>query len=454
MSSLKITRPDAGEGTFQDKFASCSVWMSRTYHFFYQELMSKLHIHKSERVPTMGVNFTTSGMNLYYNEEFVNSLPRKEFNFIIIHELDHLLFKHLQRQKFQNHEVTNWIHDMIINSCIYTDVMKRVNELYKDEIAIPTSNMIQKGKVMEILPNDERRNIGLFVPKEYEGELISEDLYDWLMRMADKYARNDNTTADGLPAINTISTEYGVNGINGEECQSLKDILEALNNNESIPEIDYHMGDDVSPDFRDQIIQESIDGARMRGTLTGDTESILQKLRPAKKNPIKSIMKTLSNMVGNKKTPSWMKPSRKNPFSKGNKKYKTELVAVLDTSGSMTGSFEKVLANIFYNEITINLIMDDTEIKSVIKVKNKKELQKLKIKGGGGTCLQPALDYIKGNKVLNSMPVLVMTDGYTDTLNFDGIKKKAMVITCGEECPITGGKQVKQYKVEPSKNNS
>ena len=52
------------------------------------------------------------------------------------------------------------------------------------------------------------------------------------------------------------------------------------------------------------------------------------------------------------------------------------------------------------------------------------------IKGMGGTVLQPAIDYISEiENRLSTFNNLVLTDGYTDTLNFTNIKGKSLILT-------------------------
>ena len=122
---------------------------------------------------------------------------------------------------------------------------------------------------------------------------------------------------------------------------------------------------------------------------------------------------------------------------KGHKKYKNEINVLLDTSGSMGGEFEKVLSYIFQNDIHINLIQCDAQIQAVHHIKDKKELEKMKIRGLGGTTLQPGLDFIanKKNKI-HMFNICILTDGYTDSLNFKNIKTKTLILSTADKCPI------------------
>jgi predicted metal-dependent peptidase len=73
----------------------------------------------------------------------------------------------------------------------------------------------------------------------------------------------------------------------------------------------------------------------------------------------------------------------------------------------------------------------------------------MKIKGLGGTTLQPGIDYINSHKGLKGNNLVILTDGYTDSLDFSKAKSnKVLILTTSAESPIASGKNVKQILVE------
>ena len=64
--------------------------------------------------------------------------------------------------------------------------------------------------------------------------------------------------------------------------------------------------------------------------------------------------------------------------------------------------------------------------------------EKMKIRGLGGTTLQPGIDFMseKKNKIYMYNTV-ILTDGYTDSLNFKNVKTKTLILSTAEKCPIT-----------------
>ena len=142
------------------------------------------------------------------------------------------------------------------------------------------------------------------------------------------------------------------------------------------------------------------------------------------------------------------KPNRKNIQGlKGNKKIKSKVNVILDTSGSMGGTFERVLNYVYRNDIEINMIQGDTEVKWVENFKNSKKLESMKISGLGGTVLQPSVDYVV--KHFNQYNTVVLTDGYTDTLDLSKIKGRVLMISIGVKVPISRtNNKVKQIVVD------
>ena len=74
---------------------------------------------------------------------------------------------------------------------------------------------------------------------------------------------------------------------------------------------------------------------------------------------------------------------------------------------------------------------------AALEIKDKRELEKMKISGLGGTILQPGIDFMvdKKNKIYMYNTV-ILTDGYTDSLNFRMVKTKTLILSTAEKCPI------------------
>ena len=483
---------------------------------FYGNFNLFVNFHESKNIPTCGVNMTPSGMNFYYNSKFLQELSQKEVNFIVLHEDFHLLWDHPKRTITgqYDHKLANIAQDMIINHIIFEDIVHDFIEIPKDK---------------------DGKNMALFVPKEYKGELIFEQLYEWLRDEQEKHEKKgkkngpckscggtgkkdqcqgqqDGQNGQGQgqqgqgqqDGQNGQGQQDGQNGQGqqgqgqqdgqgqhgngqGESCPdcdgtggqdgmdsqgnpsygpyaknpsqksggsdtidswSLDSIFDNLDTNNG-QYLDSHIGDDIPEEMRESMIRDSIDRLKSRGLGTGNIEQTLNKLRKKRKDYLKYIKRSLSTLIfGTKKEKTITKPNRRQITGvKGVRKVKTKINVILDCSGSMSGLHERVLSYIYRNDIECNIIIADTEIKSVGKIRTKKDVERIKLSGFGGTAMQSSFDYIAKN--LNQYNNLLLTDGYTDSLDLSEIKGNTLIITCGSKCPIskTNGK-LKQIVID------
>ncbi len=345
-------------------------------------------IKGNDIVPTCGVTLKNSEPVFYFNENFLKKQSQKQYNFIHIHELMHLLNDHVHRTMFGvfQHKMANIVQDMIINTTIKSSVSS-------DFISEPEG--------------------AYFIPAEYKGSEIFEELYDWMQNQKNKYDNDKKSVSEEMQKILSNLEEY---------------------------EFDKHF--QISPEEKEllkQTIDSILENMKSRGLVTSNIEQMLQKLRPSKKNHLRVILKQIAALKGFFKTKSYRRLNRRGLTAlKGKIKNGAKLNVILDTSGSMSGDFEKALSYIFFDNIEFNFIMNDTEVKSVEKYKSRKDIQTTKIAGLGGTILQPAIDLVK--KEFSQFNTVVLTDGYTDTLDFTGCGQKNLVITTGQKPSVKNAK--------------
>ena len=145
---------------------------------YYGEFCQFINFEESNTVPKMGVTVTTHGMICYWNRDFVDKTPQKQINFIVIHEIFHLLFDHPKRTRRggYNHELSNIAQDMCINQAINSDLLdpKHRSHIF---LELPT----------EKNDDDEDEIWILMMPEEYKGDHVFEELYEWLKQEKRKY---------------------------------------------------------------------------------------------------------------------------------------------------------------------------------------------------------------------------------------------------------------------------
>ena len=459
---------------------------------YYGEFNLHISFHEQDSIGTCAVNVTSKGMNFFYSPKFLEDMSQKEVNFIALHEDFHLLFNHPRRTITgqYDHKLSNIAQDMIINHVIWEDISH---------------------SFVEIPKNKDGKNMALFIPKEYTGKLIFEELYEWLKEEKEKFQKKqkegksknseckscegsgkkdgqgqgqpgqdgqgkqpgqgqgqdgsgegescsdcDGTgneggkDASGKPSYGP----YGKNpsGKDGDaiDTWSTDQIFQDLENGTG-EYLDKHIGDDVPEEMREAMVRDVMDRLASRGLSAGNVESTINKLRKQRKDYLKEIKRSVSNMIfGHIKQKTIVKPNRRQIAGlKGNRKIKTKINVGLDTSGSMGGSgtFERVLSYVYQNDIEINFMESDTQVNWVEKIKSKKQLASIPIKGLGGTCLQPMIDYIVEHH--NDCNSVLLSDGYTDSLDFSKVKGRVLIISVGVPCPITRSNgKLKQICIE------
>ena len=201
--------------------------------------------------------------------------------------------------------------------------------------------------------------------------------------------------------------------------------------------------------MRNSMVKDVVERLKARGLSTANIEQTLNKLQKKRKDYLKEIKRSVSNMIfGHIKERTITKPNRKNIQGlKGNRKKKTAINVILDTSGSMGNTFEKVLSYIYRSDICVNMVQADTEVKWVDRFMDKKKIERMKISGLGGTVLQPAVDYVV--EKFNNFNTCILTDGYCDNLDLRKIKGRVLIISIGTKVPISKSNgRVKQICVD------
>ena len=488
---------------------------------YYGEFNLHINFHENDAVGTCGVNVGTKGMNFYYSPKFLADMSQKEVNFITLHEDFHLLFSHPKRTITgqYDHKLSNIVQDMIINHIIWEDISHNFVEIPK---------------------SPDGKNMALFVPKEYEGKLIFEELYEWMKEKKDQWNKEqkskcqcstcngsgkkpqdqsqqgqpqpgdgqgqgqsqDKSQGDGqgqdgqgqdgqgqgqpqdgqggggqgqsdeqCPDCGGTGKEGGESGKDSTgkpsygpygknpgkdggniDTWSTEQIFEDYENGTG-EYLDKHMGDDVPEEMREAMVRDVMERLQARGLSAGNVETTLNKLRKKRKDYLKEIKRAVSNMIfGTVKQKTIVKPNRRQIAGlKGNRKVKTCINVILDTSGSMGNTFEKVLSYIYRNDIEVNMIQADTQVNWVEKFMDKKKIESMKISGLGGTILMPAVKYVEEN--FNKYNTCILTDGYCDSLDISKLRGRVLIISIGVKVPISKSNgKVKQICVDLNVN--
>ena len=411
---------------------------------FYGYFLQNVNFYRTDKIRTAGVNFRNLTMNFYYNEKFIEKLSIKQVKFLCIHELYHLLFNHPKRGNGYIHRIANFAMDMIINEIIES-------KFSNDILTSDGTNRILKHAITEWIPGVVKMD------SNYKGERIFELVYIWTQEKynlwKEKYEEEEkkkiiNYLINDIPEIAEVDENDSVNfNLSDKITEKRRKENEELGIDEytrkffenDFPQFDTHFWDDIPEEIRSQIVERNIGNLKGRGIDTSDSQEILGKLRKKKNDDvIKLLKKSISSMKGFSKMNSFKKPSKKGLEGlKGRIKYSNTINCILDTSGSMMGSFEIVLSEVFKDDYIINMIQCDSEVKGFVPIKNKNQLQKMTVKGLGGTILQPGIDYVFNNRELKGNNLIILTDGATDMLDFSKFSGvKVLILTVHTPCPL------------------
>lgn len=367
------------------KISECIEEMLLKYNLnFYAEFAGFITFFETTTVDTAGVNVTTK-LNFYFNPNFFNQLSQEEANFVVIHEIFHLLFDHFQRSRNFIGKVANIAQDMIINELIVTDMPEHF------------------AQVPKMFPP-------LRLPTDYQEERIFEILYHWLLNK-----QNQNSPNLQNP---------------------LKDILHS-DDPKITGQFDSHLESDSN--IKENVVNDVLSNLKNRGLISKDIESILGKLRKSKVNYLKQIKSNISNLKGKVNAKSFKKPNRRGfKGIKGKVKFSKNINCILDTSGSMNGNWEFIISYLLHGDCTVNVIQCDAKVHSVKTFNTKAQFNNYKINGNGGTELQPAINYLLNDKHLKLLNLVILTDGHTDSLDLSNVKQ-TLIISCGTNTPVKSG---------------
>jgi predicted metal-dependent peptidase len=99
-----------------DRFLIHLMWKEPVYY----KILQTAQIIKTRDLPTAGVAVQNARINLYWNPDFVASLPEKHVIGLLQHEAAHLIYRHCINFR-QPHRVWNWATDLSINTSLPVD---------------------------------------------------------------------------------------------------------------------------------------------------------------------------------------------------------------------------------------------------------------------------------------------------------------------------------------------
>jgi predicted metal-dependent peptidase len=425
---------------------------------FFGEFGQYIDYTESDKVPTAGVIYKKGRLMMMWNRSFLDGLNEKQVLFLFLHEIAHLLGNWHKRVEYNGLQgnYANIAHDMVINTNILED------DGLKDYV-----QMIEGGYV---------------VPDSYDGEKIMEPIYEFLLNhdkkvdeerkkqeekekekeeKGDQDSDEDGEKEDGQgeqPSDEDGDQEGGQGQGNGKGKNPLTNQdMPPMDKNGGVGDLpkdrkyneygengqtlDIHFdpSNPIEKELLEKISKDIHEKLKARGVMSDQVERMLDGLERQPNNWLSQLKRCITGAKGLGTYSKTFKQQNRYGIEGFRGKRKNAIVfnVILDTSGSMIADIPKVLGTILRDGLQCNIVQIDTEVQSDTLISSQKDLKLINLKGFGGTVLQPAIDYIAAKKE-EARPCVIMTDGYTDTLDITGIREKVIVLTTGIEPTMIG----------------
>jgi len=341
---------------------------------FFGNLATRLKIENADDwCPTAA----TDGRKLYYNSEFLKKMPAKQLEFLIGHEVLHLVYDHMGRAGERDKRLFNVAADY----CVNQDLLDQ--------------------KIGEKIP------VGLFDTK-YRG-WSAEEVYDDLYKNAEKISIED---------LEQMLLDEHLDGDDSDDGDGEGEEREGKGSGRP------KLTEEEKKQIRDEIKEAVITAAQTvgAGNLPSGVKRLIKDLTEPQLNWRELLQQQIQSTI--RADYSWTRPSRRgwhvDAVLPGNDLEKEiDICVAIDASGSMSDDMLKdILSEVkgimqSYNSFKLHLWSFDTEVYNakIFTSENIDEIMEWEIGGGGGTMFECNWEYMLENDIAPKKFVM-FTDGY------------------------------------------
>jgi len=330
---------------------------------------------------------STDGLRIYINPKLFSKLPDSVKLSVLAHEIMHIVLKHVTRAKY----VRKMFPELnVYDINIVADA--KANQYLLEAFTIPPYFITPKSLASAIrVPVDEVVNSSL----------------EEICEMIAKLRR--------LPLI-TPQKHLELDVAHERDCRSCN--YEILNEGDAEDE-GISSGDEVEERVAKKYAEAFI-VAKTMGRAPGWAERILNELLKPKV-PWQRLLRTfLTKGMGKRVKRTWTRPSRKHPSFPGKELLKAEKIIVLvDTSGSIgEKELQRFLTEVYAivkDVAEVVVVPWDAVVYEEQIIRRPSDIKRIKIKGGGGTVIRPALE-LATRKYPDSM-IVILSDWHIADLN-------------------------------------
>ena len=353
-------------------------------HPFFGNMATRLRILAADEwLPTAAVD----GRNLYYNTQFFNAMSNKEIQFVVAHEILHMVFDHLGRRDDRNPMLYNIAADYIVNNTL---IEERIGE---------------KPKIVDCYQDFKYRGWS------------SEEVYDELFKEAQKNweAFMEQLEAEGEMLDEHLDNEGGGEGDSGEEKDSKGNAVSKKKPKYSKEEM---------KKIKDEIKEAMINAAQTAGAgnVPAGVARMIKEITEPKMDWRQLLRQQIQSTI--KSDYTFMRPSRKGWHTGAvlpgmNFAETIDICIALDMSGSIgnaqaqdfLGEVKGIMEE--YKDYKIKIWCFDTAVynEDDFSADDGRDMLEYEIAGGGGTDFMANWTYMKENDI-QPKKFIMFTDGY------------------------------------------
>lgn len=359
---------------------------------FYGDIVMQLEFREDTAVRTAG----TDGLRILYSPAFMNSLTDGEINFVLMHEIFHVLLLHCVRDRGKDPQIWNIAADFVVNSMLTRRDMESAMKRSGIPFKIPSNALTAKispGATTE----DMYEKIRIGNRKSMtEGRLAAKTLD--VFRDYDRWAEEGQITVP----------DAGSGEVGGDLMLSAPGPEEADSIEKQVQKIVHRAAANIKTQnpFGNFPIPDEI-----------------YSLTDSKELNWKSLLKGMLQEAQSEET-SWTTPERKFlhmdlilPGHGESEEILEEVWAFADCSGSVSKDETEAFLTQLYRILkefrcSMNLAYWNTEVTDVYRsIKSEKKLWECIPHSSGGTDINCVYRWIKQNRIKPEV-MLVLTDGY------------------------------------------
>ena len=316
--------------------------------------------------PSLDHVASTDGLRIYVNPERFSKLPDSVKLAVLAHEVMHIILKHVTRAKY----VRKMFPELnVYDINIVADA--KANQYLLEAFTVPPYFITPKSLASAI---------------RVSVDVVADSSFEEICEMIAKNRR--------LPLI-TPQKHLELDVAHEKTCRSCD--YEILNEGDA--EDETTSSDDEVEERVAKKYAEAFVVAKTMGRAPGWAERILNELLKPRV-PWQRLLRTfLTKGMGKRVKRTWTRPSRKHPAFPGKELLKMDKVVVLvDTSGSISEKeFQQFITEVYSivkDVAEVVVVPWDATVYEEQVIRRAGDVKKLKVKGGGGTVIRPALELV------------------------------------------------------------